>query len=145
LKDAFWKVVIILIGVLFIFAGIKDPVLGIIGKTTTGVVTETKKHVESSKKKNHNNLTNKNYDVRYSFSTPDGKSHSGSYLKMEVYNTAYLPKKNSLIYIKYLEAFPEINTPSNNVSPSWATLGYTALGVVIIFFGSIAVKKKKEN
>ncbi|MGE5327956.1 MAG: hypothetical protein ACM3KR_00405 [Deltaproteobacteria bacterium] len=145
MKDAFSKLVIILIGLLFIFAGVKDPLLGIIGKSTTGVVTETKKHVESSKKKNNNNLTNKNYDVKYSFSTPDGKSHSGSYLKTEVYNAASLPNKNSLIYIRYLQALPNINTASDNTSPSLATLGYLALGVVIIVFGSMVVKKKKEN
>jgi len=127
-KGCLGRIGLVLLGILLIAFSLRGPVLGVAGTRTSAVVTGVKQVVnQTSEKMDHN------YSVQYRFKAKNGTRYSGSMSMAKVHNTAKLPKKDSLVRIRYLAAWPAINAAEKECGVTFALL-LGVVGIVLIVF-----------
>ncbi len=116
------RILAILAGLLLIFFGLRGPILSILGESATAIITD----VSVSDREEHE------YQITYQF-TADGKTYTGAWNE-EALNVATLPAEGTRISVRYLAAWPGLNAPASQTSPSLTNLLVFGLGVLLILF-----------
>jgi len=121
---------LILIGLLLLLVALHAPAALLFGVGATGVITDVRQIVDGSSER-----MDYNFRITYTFTTPDGKSHSGSYDMNRVYNSANLPAEGAVKNIKYLPGMPFINCLSGQSNIGLASVILLLLGAFLLILG----------
>ncbi len=122
------RILVILVGLLLVFFGLRGPIAMAAGTGSSAVVTSVDQDYDSEE----NQYT---YTVSYRFTTDAGKAVNGSY-NVTGYSPSGLPAEGSLISITYLEAAPFINQGVGRGPNPFLGLLLAALGAALILFNS---------
>lgn len=116
------KIVLTLVGVLLLLMAVRGPVLQVAGATAPGVVTHVTRDTSSED-------SDYDYDISYTFTTPDGKQHNGMTTRSNVMNASRLPATGSAVTVRYLPALALVNAPSGEAKLSVGSIVMLVLGV----------------
>lgn len=116
------RVLAILAGLALIFLGLRGPILIALGESAMAVIMD----VSVSDSEEHE------YQITYRFAV-DGQTYTGSW-NQEALSIATLPTEGAQIYVRYLPAWPGLNAPTRQTSPSLTNLLIIGLGVLLIGF-----------
>jgi hypothetical protein len=131
------RLLITLLGVAFILWGLTDIMLGLLGESTTAVITNIRREGGERNETIRGRYT---YIISYSFTLPNGKNYS-SYTR-KIGNSVFLkPDGKSKVKVKYFPLFPAINALEQDTKPSIGQLILIAIGSLLIF---IAERWMKE-
>jgi len=129
------SILLILVGLLLILYSVIPPLSMAFGVRTTATVTATEQVVDGS-----SDRMDYNYRIDYRFTTPDGKSRSGSYAMNRVYNISSLPDIGSTLTVAYLPGLPFGNSPAGKSGIGLSSVVTLALGLLAIVLGARAGK-----
>ncbi len=129
----------VILGILLLLFGLRIPILGLFGTSTSAVVTDTRQIVDSTSDK-----MDYNYSITYSYTDQNGKDHTSSYQMNKVYNSSSLPGINSTISVKYLPAVPFISVTSaqSNGIGALILMGLGLLLIILGFSGKVSISMR---
>lgn len=99
------RIFISIIGALFILYGIVWSMLGILGEKSTGLITDVRREMGELNNPKSGSYA---YNISYSFALPDGNVVNGT--AKEISDGVYIKHPNRNVIVRYLKAFPQINT-----------------------------------
>ncbi|MBP7050515.1 MAG: hypothetical protein KBE65_05835 [Phycisphaerae bacterium] len=121
------RLVLVGVGALLVFLGLRGVVVRVAGTLTQGAVTDVKQIVsDTSDKMDHN------YRISYRFAV-NGKDYAGNLDRKKVYNATTLPAVGSTIAVRYLPAAPFLNGAAETNPLMGIALG--ALGLFLVIVG----------
>ena len=129
MKKAFTpRILITMLGTALILMGVTQIVLGLVGETTTAIITSIRR---VGGERTDGKPGRYNYDIAYTFTLSNGKTIDG--FAKRIGDSVYLkPDGTSTMRVRYLGAFPYINFPDRD----------TGLGpgqLVLIFAGGVLI------
>jgi hypothetical protein len=133
------RVIITLLGAGFILQAVVSLALGQVGERGTAVVTHIRRELGERNETAPNRYT---YILAYSFKTPDGRTvtdstrHIGGPLYLKATGRQTVP-------VRYLKAFPAVNTLEEDARPSWGKAAFLAAGAFLIFAANRPWRKMK--
>lgn len=116
------RVLAILAGLALLFLGLRGPILGLLGNPTSAVITD----VSETNSEEHE------YQITYRF-TVGGQIYTGSW-NQEALNITTLPGAGDRVSVRYFPAWPVLNAPAREATPSLTMLLLIGLGVLLIVF-----------
>ena len=117
------RFVFFLVGLLLLVYGLEGPLLGVVGASSTAMVSAVSRTGKS---------TARDYRVQFRFRSEDGKEHTGAFIRSGVYDTTALPKTGSTLALRYLRAAPGINLSAAEAGLNPGRLGAMAVGAAVI-------------
>jgi hypothetical protein len=120
------RIIVILVGLVLIFFGLRAPLALLAGTSDTAVVLDVDQSYDSEEEEYSNTVT-------YQFTPSEGKYVQGSF-SVSGYAPSGLPSKGELIRIKYLAVAPFINTAVDHGPNPLPSLLLAAGGVALIWF-----------
>ncbi len=127
------RFLITLLGIALILMGITEIALGLIGESTSAVVTSIRREGGERDDGKPGRYT---YNIGYTFTLPSGKEINGFSKKID--DSVYLKADDkSNIRIRYFSAFPYINTPQNDARFGAGQLTLILTGLFLIFLMNV--------
>lgn len=124
------SIFVIFIAVMLILFGLIQVSLGLIGEKDTAIITNIRRQGGERNEAVPNRYT---YSVSYTFTLPDGKKIDGFTYKIG--NAVYVKVSSSNISttpVRYLKAFPRINTLESDAGLKAGNLILIGTGILII-------------
>ncbi len=126
------RLLISLLGLAFIVWGLTDIMLGLLGESTTAVITHIRREGGERNETIRGRYT---YIISYSFTLPDGKIIS-SYTR-KIGNSVFLKADGkSKVIVKYFSFFPYISAQEQDTKPGTGQLILVAIGCLLIFIAN---------
>lgn len=119
-----------LVGLILLLAGLRGPLLSVVGESASATVTDVKEDRSRNSK-----ATDHNYVVRYEFRSGRGETATGSYSLARVYDATTLPRRGTGLRVLYLGAWPSLNLSGAEATPDLLGVGLAALGVLLVAVG----------
>lgn len=116
------RILAILAGFVLIFLGLRGPLLSLLGESVTAVITD----VSPADSEEHT------YQITYRF-TAGGQTYTGSW-SQKALNITKLPSEGAQVSIRYLPAWPGLNAPAREATPSLGSLLLVGLGALLVVF-----------
>ncbi|HNS22053.1 MAG TPA: DUF3592 domain-containing protein [Sedimentisphaerales bacterium] len=117
------RLVLLGVGALLVFLGLRVVAVRVAGTVTQGVVTDVRQIVsDTSDKMDHN------YRISYRFAV-NGKDYAGNLDRKKVYNTSTLPAVGSAVAVRYIPTAPFLNGAADANPLMGIALG--ALGLLV--------------
>jgi len=110
-----------LVGLFILFLGLRGPLLQVAGVTASGVITDVSRDTSSDSRYD--------YIIKYEFVTADGKTHSGSTTRSDVFDVTRLPSTGAAMTVRYLPALPFVNAPAGETGMSIGSIVMVVLGL----------------
>jgi hypothetical protein len=133
------RVVITLLGAGFILQAVVSLALGAVGERGTAVVTHIRRELGERNETTPNRYT---YILAYTFKTPDGRTVTDS--TRRIGGPLYLKSTGrQAVPVRYLKAFPLVNTLEEDARPSWGKAASLAAGAFLIFAANRPRRKVK--
>lgn len=130
-KNILIKVVITIIGIMFVLWGTSLVTLGFIGKTNIATIT----HVRREGGERNEGIGGRYlYNISYTFKLSNGKTIDG--FTKEINNGAYVKNPNTITTVKYFEFFPYINALVEDSNLGLAQVIYIGTGILLIYSGT---------
>lgn len=121
------RIFITIIGTLLVITGIIWGMLGVLGEKSTGTITDVRREqgeFDNSKSGKYS------YSIGYSFELPNGDIVNGA--TKEISDGVYLKHPNTAVTVRYLKAFPQINTLDKNAGFDIGKIVMIAIGGFIV-------------
>ncbi|MEA4816417.1 MAG: hypothetical protein VB120_06135 [Lachnospiraceae bacterium] len=123
------RILISLLGISLILWGAGEISLAIAGEKTSAVITNIRREGGERSDGKPGRYT---YNISYTFSLPGGKNING--LAKKIGNSVYLKADGtSTANIKYLPAFPYLNSMKNNLELLGGSVIFIISGTALIF------------
>lgn len=133
------RVIITLLGAGFILQAVVSLALGQVGERGTAVVTHIRRELGERNETTPNRYT---YILAYAFETPDGRTVTDSTRRIGA--PLYLKATGKqTMPVRYLKAFPMVNTLEEDARPSWGKAASLAAGAFLIFAANRPRRKSK--
>ena len=113
---------------MFILYGIVWGMLGILGEKSTGLITDVRREMGELNIPKSGSYT---YNISYSFELLDGSMVHG--VVKEIGDGVYIKHPNIKVTVRYLKAFPQINTLEQNAGFNAGNIAFIMIGVFLIF------------
>jgi len=126
--NAFMRVFITLLGVALILLGIGRFALGLVGERAIGVITNVRRQ---GGERSDPKPGRYNYSISYSFKLPDGKTVDSSTTRIG--GSVYIKNPNTTTTVRYLKAYPFINSLEQDTKPNPGQLVLVAAGGFLIY------------
>ncbi|MDT8903534.1 hypothetical protein [Anaeroselena agilis] len=133
------QVIITLLGAGFILQAVISLTLGQIGERGTAAVTHIRRELGERNETTPNRYT---FILAYTFQTPDGRTITDS--TRRIGGPLYVKATGrQTVPVRYLKAFPMVNTLEENARPSWGKAASLAVGALLIFAANRPRRKVK--
>lgn len=124
------RILITLLGIALILMGISEVMLGLIGESTSAVVTTVRREGGERTDGMPGRYT---YNISYTFSLPGGKEING-FTKKIGDSVCLKADGTSTVRVRYLSAFPYINVMESYARFGAGQLVLILAGIALIFF-----------
>ncbi len=124
------RILISLLGTALILMGVTQIALGLVGETTTAIITSIRR---VGGERTDGKPSRYNYDIGYTFTLPTGKTIDG--FAKKIGDSVYLkPDGTSTMRVRYFGAFPYINFPDRDtgIGPGQLTLILAGGGLIYL-------------
>jgi hypothetical protein len=121
------RILMTIIGILFILNGIVWGMLGVIGEKSTGLITDVRREMGERADSKSGTYT---YSISYSFKLPDGETVHGSTKKIS--DGVYIKHPNTAVAVRYLKAFPKINILEKNAGFNGGNIAFIIIGAFLL-------------
>ena len=129
---------IVFIAVIFIVSGFIRIFLGFTGEEDTAVITYIRRQGGERKEATPNRYT---YSISYTFTLPDGQKIDGFTYKIGYAVYVKVCNTNmSTVPVRYLKAFPSINTLEREAGLKAGNLILVCAGIILLKFVSMGYK-----
>ena len=123
------RILISVLGSLFILWGVISIAMGVVGESTTAVITDIRRE---GGERNDGIPGRYTYIISYSFDLPDGKEIHGFYRKIG--DAVYLKADGTgRLPVKYFKAMPFINASATDAQLSIRQVILIGVGVLLIY------------
>ena len=134
------SIILIIVGVLLFIFGLRIPSAQLLGNTAAGIITAVEPVSGSTP-----DQMDYNFNIRYSFSTAGGRTQSGSYMMMRVFDQSDLPEKGTTIVVRYLPVLAFVNFADGREQIGLSTWLTLILGAGIIILGASGVGRLQSG
>lgn len=122
------RILITLLGIVLIFMGAFQAILGFTGKSTSAIITDIRREGGEHTDGKPGRYT---YNISYTFTLPDGKEVNG--FTKQIGNAVYLKADGTgRIAVRYFKAMPYINAPEESSPFPLKQAILTAAGIFLI-------------
>lgn len=126
-KKIVMRILITIIGIMFILYGIVWSMLGIFGEKSTGLITDVRREMGEL---NDSRSGRYSYSIGYVFEIPNGDTING--FTKQISDGVFIKHPNTEVSVRYLKIFPYINSLEQNA-------GFDFGKIIMILIGSVLV------
>lgn len=139
-KDIVMRIFITILGIAFILWGIGTFALGIVGESSPAVITTVRRQGGERADGKAGRYT---YIISYTFKGPDGKTIDG--YSTRIGSGVYVKHPNTTTSVRYLKAWPFLNTLEDETKPGPGQLVLIAVGIFLIYAMNGRKKKRRPR